>query len=113
MQYASDGTMPQPEAGKSNFDYKLFNAIEAKAYDYALNKNTEHGKSAIEMMKNALATADFVNDQFAVRAYGRMIMTVGKVYDWCYDLISDDDKKATDCKHSGTCFTPVGRLSAE
>lgn len=93
MQYASDGTMPQPEAGKSNFDYKLFNAIEAKAYDYALNKNTEHGKSAIEMMKNALATADFVNDQFAVRAYGRMIMTVGKVYDWCYDLISDDDKK--------------------
>lgn len=93
MEYASDGTLPAPEAGKSNFDYKVFNAIEAKAYDYAINKNAEHGKSAVEMMKKALDTADFVNDQFAVRAYGRMIMTVGKVYDWCYDLISDDDRK--------------------
>lgn len=93
MEYASDGTLPAPELGKSNFDYKVFNAIEAKAYDYALNGNAEHGKSAVSMIKNALDTADFVKDQFAVRAYGRMIMTVGKVYDWCYDLISDDDKK--------------------
>ena len=92
MNYDSDGTLPAPEAGKSNFDYQVFNAIEAKAYDYAINGNTEHGQSAIAMIKNALATADFVNDQFAVRAYGRMIMTVGKVYDWCYDLLSDDDK---------------------
>ena len=92
MNYDSDGTLPAPTSGGSNFDYQVFNAIEAKAYDYAINGNTEHGQSAIAMIKNALATADFVNDQFPVRAYGRLIMTVGKVYDWCYDLLSDDDK---------------------
>ncbi len=92
VQYESDGTFSAPEAGKSNYDYKIFNSIEAKAYDYALNGNTESGKKAISMIKNALDSADFVNDGFPVRAYGRLVVTVGKVYDWCYDLLTKEDK---------------------
>lgn len=92
MAYNSDGTF-QDLSGKSNYDYKVFSKIEALALDYAINKNTESGKQAVSMMLNALESADFNAHQFKVRVLGRMVMTAAKVYDWCYDIISVEDRK--------------------
>lgn len=92
LAYEGDGSFGESRNGHNYDGGKIFNAIEARAFDYAINGNTEHGQEAVSMMKNALTTADFAGYQFSVRVWGRMILTASKVYDWCYDIISDEDK---------------------
>ena len=85
----------------TNYDTGVLRAIQAKALYYAIFKNsagyddaTLRGYEAIYAMKNYLLTFDVqwdFSDQ--CRMYGEMMYYAALVYDWCYDLLTEDDKQ--------------------
>jgi len=79
--------------GKTNVDLDVSNAIEAKALLYALNNDKVKGKEAVTAVLNFFKTVKFDYTKITLREAGRAITTGSMVYDWCYDLISTEDKK--------------------
>ena len=83
--------------------------IEALAFDYAINGNTQNGNYAIARMKEYLSKATDKNgtsDGMAYRYYGAMIFHAAEVLDWCYPLISSSDANTI----IGYCDTLIKRL---
>lgn len=86
----------------TNYNTSILRAIEAKALYYALFKNDSSGTrddaelrgyEAIYAMKNYLLTFDVQWDNSdQCRMYGEVMYYSALVYDWCYDLLTDDDK---------------------
>ena len=77
-----------------NFKESVLKDIQALALDYAANGNRLSGYRAVYAMKNALRTMDFRDvggDQ--CRQFGFVTFTAACVYDWCYDLLTDRDKR--------------------
>ena len=69
-------------------------AIEAKAFDYALNGNEESGRTAVTAIKNYLNTYTFdfqANSDYYYPSHTTYVASI--VYDWCHALLSDEDKK--------------------
>ena len=68
--------------------------ISAKAVLYAIYGDRELAYQAIDAMQNYLLT---VNIRFIYcdqcRDFGKILYTVAKVYDWCYDVLTDDEKQ--------------------
>jgi len=88
--------------GEYNYDANILSAIEAKALYYALFKDSDdptrsdaaiRGYQAIYAIKNYLRTF-IVNYKSSdpCRLYGHVMYVSALVYDWCYDLLSEDDK---------------------
>ncbi|NOU66041.1 hypothetical protein GC096_18555 [Paenibacillus sp. LMG 31461] len=89
----SDGNLPD-KPGSYNFDGKLLGVIEAKAFEYAINGNEAYGRQALSMMKNVLKTVTFKNyNPDPERPMGQVIFTASQVYDWCYPLLTKEDKE--------------------
>ncbi len=86
----------------TNYSTSVLRAIQAKALYYALFKDDTTGNygdaltrgyEAIYAMKNYILTFDVqwkASDQ--CRYYGDVMYYAALVYDWCYDLLTDDDK---------------------
>ena len=77
-----------------NFKEPVLKDILSLALDYAANGSRLSGYRAIYAIKNALKTMDFRDiggDQ--CRQFGFVAFTAACVYDWCYDLLSDRDKR--------------------
>ena len=71
----------------------ILSIIESKAFYYAMNTDTayEIGKEAAEaiaIIENMPATGADVT-----RRYGRKINILAEIYDWCYDILEDEEKK--------------------
>lgn len=82
--------------------------IEAKAYYYALFGDREKGREAIDAI---LQTPDWNmgNKADYTRIYGRAIESIGIIYDWCYDLLSDEEKRSMiDAAISWAGFMEIG-----
>jgi len=87
----------------TNYDVSVLRVIEAKAFYYAIYKDSAsvssddarlRGYEAIYAMKNYLLTFDVqwkASDQ--CRYYGEMMYYAALVYDWCYDLLTEADKQ--------------------
>ena len=85
----------------TNYDTGVLRSIEAKAMYYALFKNDTSGAhrdaelrgyEAIYAMKNYMLTFDVqwdMSDQ--CRMYGEGMYYAALVYDWCYDLLTEED----------------------
>ena len=104
----TDGRLPStadiaPQSFEhTNYDTGVLRTIEAKAMYYALFKNDSSGAhrdaelrgyEAIYAMKNYMLTFDVqwdMSDQ--CRMYGEGMYYSALVYDWCYDLLTDEDK---------------------
>lgn len=91
--YTSDGKLAQ--GVKHNVDMRIISAIEAKAFLYALSNDKAMGNDAVDCifnLNNSLiidpAKADVCRD------IGRIILATALVYDWCYDLIGESEKKS-------------------
>ena len=84
---------PYGRRGIHNFDARGLVSIESKAFAYAVWGDKELGYQAIDAMQNYLLT---LNIRFIYcdmcREYGQVMFTVAKVYDWCYDLLTEDEK---------------------
>ena len=87
----------------TNYNTSVLRVIEAKALYYAIYKDSGlvsldearlRGYEAIYAMKNYLLTFDVqwkASDQ--CRYYGEMMYYSALVYDWCYDLLTEEDKE--------------------
>lgn len=89
-----DGILPETYKGVANLDYNVFAVVEAYAFDYVINGNVENGKRAVEAARNVVQTFKY-NPKGAdvVREKGSSIYLSALVYDWCYPLMSEEDKK--------------------
>ncbi len=79
--------------GDHNYDYAMILDIQAKAFAYALTKYECFGYEAIYMIENYIKTLDIYwmySDQ--CREFGLVMFIAACVYDWCHDLLSEDDK---------------------
>ena len=88
----------------TNYDTTLLRVIESKAFYYAIYKNGAgtgisqdearlRGYEAIYAMKNYILTFDVQwKDSDQCRYYGDVMYTAALVYDWCYDLLTKEDK---------------------
>ena len=88
------GTAEQRGDKFYNFKQDVLIDLQALALDYVANGNRLSGLRAIYALKNALKTMDFRDiggDQ--CRQFGFLAFTAACVYDWCYDLLSDLDRK--------------------
>ena len=86
----------------TNYSTTVLRAIEAKALYYALFKNSSDGEhkdavlrgyEAVYAMKNYLLTFAVqwdMSDQ--CRMYGEVMYYAALVYDWCYDLLTEEDQ---------------------
>ncbi|MCL2352742.1 MAG: discoidin domain-containing protein, partial [Firmicutes bacterium] len=90
----TDGVLPAPQPGASNFNQAPLTNIEALAFDYAVNGSVGHGQAAVQAIKNYYNTVQFLtSDSMTYRYIGAFIFTASEVYDWCYPLMNGDDRK--------------------
>ena len=76
-----------------NINYEYLHSIQAKALAHLIYDDDFYGYQAIYYMKNFLKTLDIVqmyNDQ--CRDFGYIMFSTAIVYDWCYDLLTEEDK---------------------
>ncbi|MCD2424017.1 DUF4962 domain-containing protein [Niabella pedocola] len=82
---------PQREV---SYNEKLEQAIESKAFYFLLEKDRMVGAEAVELMVHYLSMLEFGNITYGdiSREMGRAIYTAALVYDWCYELLSIEQK---------------------
>lgn len=90
LQDKTDGTLEAPK-GATNFSANTLSVIESRAFDYQLRGNREAGAAAVSAMRNFVDTVVFSSGDY--NTTGQTVFTIAAVYDWCYDLLSDDDKE--------------------
>ena len=91
--FATDGKLAQGVI--HNFDMQVVSAIEARAFMYALTGDQKMGNEAVDLIFNLNNTL-IINHQKGdvCRDIGRIVLATAVVYDWCYDLITPDEKKS-------------------
>ena len=77
-----------------NYTDTELGVIESCAFLYLLDKeaNLTYGQKAITNIKNFCSTAVFTGNKHPTRTAGHTIYIISLVYDWCYDLLTEDDK---------------------
>ena len=72
-----------------NYSAEVLSILESRAFDYALNGNEAQGRRAIEEM------FDYIRNVRGgdYNKIGHNIYTIGVVYDWCYPLLTMEEKE--------------------
>jgi heparin/heparan-sulfate lyase len=73
----------------SNTEDNLIKSIEANAFLYLINNKNENGQNAIRILKQALSDTNKFNGSYSS---SKLTFSLSLVYDWCYDLLSYNDK---------------------
>lgn len=70
-------------------------AAEMKAFYYLMTGDKNIGSEAVQLMAHYLTMLEFGNVKYGdiTREVGRAIYTGALVYDWCYDLLSREEKQ--------------------
>lgn len=87
-----------------NNDDAILEGIHARAFDYLINGNVESGKQAVEGQLNYLKTVVWPTEGTVYGWKGYTMYVAAIVYDWCYDLMTDDER--------GTLLTLCELMSA-
>jgi heparin/heparan-sulfate lyase len=70
-------------------------AVETDAVRYLLNHDSALGRATVERTLKLLADAKFdLSIQDITRPIGRLLVTASVVYDWCYPVLTGEQKKA-------------------
>ncbi len=90
----TDGALePTPAYRNTNEQDKYVGCAEANAFLYLINGTVESGKKAITVALNYLKTLNIKTGADDItRHTGYAIYVAACVYDWCYDLLSEEDK---------------------
>lgn len=100
------GVLATPAAGKSNDSPATLGYIESWAFEYVTQgvggegvvpkpaTSIAQGQKAVAAIKNYAKTVVYIdpNNDGYTRNAGHLIFTIAQVYDWCYPLLTDDDK---------------------
>ena len=90
---ATDGKLTQGVV--HNVNMRIVDAIEARAFMYALTNDQKIGNEAVDLIFNLNNTLIINHErQDVCRDIGRIILATAVVYDWCYDLIAPAEKKS-------------------
>lgn len=82
------------EGTAQNLDVSIQQAIEAKALMYALYGDKAMGRAAVDALLNFYQTLRIDLKRHDIcRTVGRAIVTGSVVYDWCYDLLTPEEKQ--------------------
>ncbi|MFA4869013.1 MAG: hypothetical protein WC623_12480 [Pedobacter sp.] len=76
-----------------SFNAGLETAAESKAFYYLMTGDKKAGREAVTLMKDYLSHVEFGNLLDITREIGRAITAASEVYDWCYDLLSPEEKQ--------------------
>ena len=72
----------------------LEQAAVAKAFVYLMNGNADLGKDASTLIHNYFSVVSFGNWLDITREIGRAIYSGSLIYDWCYDLMTVEERAA-------------------
>ena len=75
------------------FQGPLVSALRQKAFYYLVTGDEKVGREAIDLARKYLTNVSFGNGQDICRKVGECIYSVALVYDWCYPLMTAEDKK--------------------
>ena len=81
---------------KSNVNYTYGHVIEANAFLYQLHGDKQRGLNAIKWVKNYISSSNLkrTGNITNLERDGMCIVNyAAKVYDWCYDLLTEEDKE--------------------
>ncbi len=78
----------------SRYSSTVLAQLEAKALAYVLTEDVVYGYEAIIGAKNTILSLKFTTDLHVDVYHGasKVMVNVAKVFDWCYDLMTEDDK---------------------
>ena len=71
---------------------ELEKAAVARAFVHLMNGDKTRGREAVALVRDYLAAVEFGNLLDITREIGRAIYSAALVYDWCYELMSRDDR---------------------
>ncbi len=74
----------------NNLNSRTMSVIQSKAFYYAVWGDETKGKEAVAALKNFLTDANVHDSEY--NAQGFLVFTIAAVYDWCYPLLTDEDK---------------------
>ena len=92
----NDCILPLDPASPTNTNTKCLGIIEGNAFLYLIDNenNLENGKKAIELYKNYISSLVCTKSAaYQTRELGYTIYIGALVYDWCYDIMSDEDRE--------------------
>ncbi|MBE6921231.1 MAG: hypothetical protein E7468_06705 [Ruminococcaceae bacterium] len=91
------------EVNNGNFSSDKLNSIRVRALYYALFRDSEneeqahmaefYGKTAVRAIQKALETVIFKANDYDIYSRGDCQCAAAEVYDWCYDLLTHEDKQ--------------------
>ena len=76
------------------YNPKLEKAAVARAFVYLMNGEEMPGREAVALIREYLAAVEFGNLLDITREIGRAIYSAALVYDWCYDVMTPDDRNS-------------------
>ncbi len=94
--YKTDGKLPEIKYGQLNtLNTNIALKIESCAFLYQLTGDEKYGYEAISVAKNFIES--MMIDETSASSTGRTMMqaiwSTALCYDWCYDLLTDEDKE--------------------
>ena len=92
----SGDIIPGPDGNiKNRYSEIKLAKIEAKALAYLVTGDELYGYEAIVAIKHAMLTLRYwrLTNQDTYHGPAHVLDTLTHVYDWCYDLLSDQDKR--------------------
>ncbi|MCL2305829.1 MAG: hypothetical protein FWC43_10845 [Planctomycetaceae bacterium] len=76
------------------YNTELEQAAVAKAFVYLMEGNTDLGREAVTLIRDYFSVVSFGNWLDIAREIGDAIYSGSLVYDWCYDLMTDEERKS-------------------
>ena len=83
---------PDPDR-ELQFSQPIVDAMRAKAFYYLVTGDEKVGREAVELTLGYMTKVSFGNGQDICRKSGECIYSTALVYDWCYPLLTDAEKK--------------------
>lgn len=74
------------------YNAELERAVVARAFVYLMNGDETPGREAVALVRDYLAAVEFGNLLDITREIGRAIYSAALVYDWCYEIMTPDDR---------------------
>ena len=80
---------------KNNYSATELAIVESCAFMYLIDNegNLSYGEKAVSNIKNICNTIVLTENSHSTRAAGHIIYTTALVYDWCYNLLDNNEKK--------------------
>ena len=86
-----DGVLPpSTQPSGENMDSRVLSVISSYAFEYALHGDESLGRRAIAALRNYLTTVRYPAKDY--NNTGQTVHTAGLVYDWCYPLLTPEDR---------------------